>query len=76
MTDDNVVYLNNKLKLSVDPVPAVCEIAGKILSDVVIIGEAEDGTIKMITTQPDAAEILFYLETARYSLMSGDMDED
>ena len=71
MSDDNVVYLHSKLVFKADPVPTVCELAGKILKDVVIMGEAEDGTIKMMTTQPDPAEILFYLECAKFAIMAG-----
>lgn len=69
--DDNVVYLNNRLKFSEDPVPILCELAGQVLKDVVIMGEAEDGSIKMMTTQPDPAEILFYLESAKFAIMAG-----
>ena len=73
--DDNVVYLGNKFKFTADPVPQVCELAGQTLKDVVILGEAEDGTIKMMTTQPDAAEIIFYLESAKFTLLAGGMDD-
>ena len=73
--DDNVVYLGNKLQFTADPVPQVCELAGQTLKDVVILGEAEDGTIKMMTTQPDAAEIIFYLESAKFRLLAGGMDD-
>lgn len=73
---DNVVYLENKLNFTKDPVPSVCEMAGKMLKDVVILGEAEDGTIKMMTTQPDPAEIIYYLENAKFALLAGGMDAD
>ena len=73
---DNVVYLENKLNFTKDPVPTVCEMAGKMLKDVVILGEAEDGTIKMMTTQPDPAEIIYYLENAKFALLAGGMDAD
>lgn len=77
MTDNNVVYLHSKLVFKAEPVPAVCELAGQILKDVVILGEAEDGSIKMMTTQPDPAEILFYLESAKFAIMaSGGLDDD
>ena len=60
MADDNVVYLHSKLVFK--KTTTVCEVAGQMLKDVVILGEAEDGTVKMMTTQPDPAELLFYLE--------------
>lgn len=74
--DDNVVYLHSKLMFKADPVPTVCEVAGQMLKDVVILGEAEDGTIKMMTTQPDPAEIIYYLENAKYTLLAGGIYDD
>ena len=76
MSKDNVIYLHSKLVFKKDPVPTVCEVAGQMLKDVVILGEAEDGTVKMMTTQPDPAEILFYLESAKFAIMSGGIDDD
>ena len=74
--DNNVVYLHSKLEFKKDPVPTVCEEAGQILKDVDILGAAEDGTIKMMTTQPDPAEIIYYLENAKYCLLAGGMDDE
>ena len=76
MSKDNVVYLHSKLVFKKDPVPTVCEVAGQMLKDVVILGEAEDGTIKMMTTQPDPAEIIYYLENAKNAILAGGMDDD
>ena len=78
MTDnDNIVYLKQPQKIEVvlDPVPIVCEYASKIYKDVVILGEAEDGPIKMMTTQEDVADILFYLESAKFSLLGSGVEE-
>lgn len=74
--NSNVVYLNNRLKFTQDPVPVVCELAGQTLIDVVILGEAEDGSIKMMTTQPDPAEIIYYLEAAKFAMMAGGVEND
>ena len=70
---DNVVYLEqpNKIEVVLDPVPVVCEYASKIYKDVVILGEAEDGSINMMTTQEDVADIFLYLESAKFSLLGG-----
>ena len=75
--DNNVVYLKQQQKIEVvlDPVPVVCEYASKIYKDVVILGEAEDGSIKMMTTQEDVADILFYLESAKFSLLGSGVGE-
>ena len=56
--------------------PVVCKIAGETLKDVVILGEDHDGEIKMITTQGDVAEILFYLESAKFAIMQGGFDDE
>ena len=74
---DNVVYLEQPKKIEVvlDPVPVVCEYASKIYKDVVILGEAEDGSITMMTTQEDVADILFYLESAKFSLLGSGLQE-
>jgi len=73
---DNVVHLKSRLNFTKDPVPTVCEMAGQMLKGVVILGEAEDGTIKMMTTQPDPAEIMYYLENAKFVLLAGGMDSE
>lgn len=73
---DNVVHLKSRLNFTKDPVPTVCEMAGQMLKDVVILGEAEDGTIKMMTTQPDPAEIIYYLENAKFVLLAGGIEAD
>lgn len=74
--NDNVVYLNERIKYMVDPVPMVCEVAGRMLSDVVIVGTGKDGSIKMMTSVEDIPDIVWYLETAKYSLMAGGLSEE
>lgn len=73
--DNNVIYLNNSLEFTPEAVSVVCKLAGEKLTDVVILGSDNDGLIKMITTQEDVAEILFYLETAKFSIMQGGLDD-
>jgi hypothetical protein len=73
---DNVVYLGDRFSVTLEDTESVCEIAGKTLNDVVIIGEAEDGTIKMLTTQSDIGTILFYLEATKTAMMTGGLDAD
>ena len=80
MTDeaDNVVYLKPKPKVSKVPrasVPAVCGIATKMMDSAVIVGTAADGSVKMMTTIEDVAEVIWHLEAAKHSLMSGDFEE-
>ena len=80
MTDDadNVVYLKPKQKVNKVPmasVPAVCGIAAKMMDSAIIVGTAADGSIKMMTTIEDVAEIIWHLEAAKHSLMSGDFED-
>jgi hypothetical protein len=74
--DSNVIYLNKRLEFSSEAVPVVCKLAGEMLKDVVILGEDHDGAIKMITTQGDVSEILFYLESAKFAMMQGGFDDE
>lgn len=74
--DNNVIYLNKRLEFTSEAVPVVCKLAGEMLKDVVILGEDHDGVIKMITTQGDVAEILFYLESAKFAMMQGGLDDE
>ena len=56
-------------------VPAVCGIAAKMMDSAIIVGTAADGSIKMMTTIEDVAEIIWHLEAAKHSLMSGDFED-
>jgi len=69
--NDNVIpFQAKKLEYQKAPVETVCTVAGQILEDVLIVGMARDGTVKMMTTQEDVADILFYLESAKHAMMS------
>ena len=68
---DNVIPFKRKeLEYKKGTVDTVCAVAGQILEDVLIVGMAKDGTVKMMTTQEDVADILFYRESAKYAMMS------
>lgn len=74
---DNVVYLKHIFNKSRNSVEDLCDYASQELEDVLIIGRDQDGYIKMITNQPDPAELLFYMESAKFSLLAGGLtDED
>ena len=80
MTEDqnNVVYLKQKPKISKVPrasVPAVCAIASKMMDSAVIVGTAADGSVKMMTTIEDVAEVIWHLEAAKHALMTVDVEE-
>ena len=55
--------------------PVVCDYASKIYKDVVILIEPSSASPKMMTTQEDVADILFYLESAKFSLLGAALQE-
>lgn len=73
---DNVVFLGERYSVSLTTVPDLCAVASETLHDLIIIGEADDGSIKMMTSQSDIGTILFYLEAAKTALMQGGLDEE
>lgn len=73
---DNVIFLEGRVNVALASVPDLCNAASEILKDLIIIGEAEDGSVKMMTTQPDIGTILFYLEAAKVAIMTGGLDEE
>lgn len=74
---DNVVYLKDKsIKFIPHSVPVLCEIAGELLSEILILGEAKDGSIKMMTTCESVPDIVFYLETAKLAALGYGLEEE
>ena len=59
-----------------DPVPMVCEVAGETFKDIIIMGENNEGVVQMITTVSDPAEILWYMEAARFGIMTGSIEDE
>ena len=73
---DNVIPFRHKVKKTAEPVQAVCEVAGKIFKDIIIMGENHEGQVQMITTVSDPAEILWYMEAARFGIMTGGVEDE
>ena len=59
-----------------DPVPMVCEVAAETFKDIIIMGENNEGVVQMITTVSDPAEILWYMEAARFGIMTGSIEDE
>ena len=72
---DNVVQFH-KVKRTRDSVPVLCELAGENFKNVIIMGENHDGDIQMVTTVSDPAEVLWYMEAARFGIMTGNMEDE
>jgi hypothetical protein len=76
MSDNVVSFPIKKITKSTDPVSFVCDAAGQTFKDVVIIGENKEGQVQMITTVPDPAEVLWYMEAARFGIMTGGLEDE
>tara|TARA_B100000902_G_C27305085_1_gene914980 strand:- start:2162 stop:2398 length:237 start_codon:yes stop_codon:yes gene_type:complete len=77
MNDDNIIsFPIHKVTRTKEPVRTVCEIAGEVFKNLIIMGENHEGAIQMITTVSDPAEILWYMEAARFGIMAGSVEED
>lgn len=74
--NDNVIPFKHRVKKTTEAVPAICEVAGKIFKEIIIMGENHDGEIQMITTVSDPAEVLWYMEAARFGIMTGGIDDE
>ena len=69
---DNVINFPYKMRRTVKPVPMVCEMAADQFDQIVILGTSkEDHMVQMITTIKDPAEVLWHLESAKFSIMQG-----
>ena len=73
---DNVIKFPYKMRRTAKPVATVCELAAEQFEDLVIMGQNKQGDVQMITTLKDPADILWYMEAARFGIMHGGVEED
>jgi hypothetical protein len=74
---DNVIKFPYKMRRTVKPVPMVCELAADQFEQIVVLGTSkDDGMVQMITTIKDPAEVLWHLESAKFSIMHGLEEEE
>jgi|TARA_B100000035_G_C20582954_1_gene371881 hypothetical protein len=76
MTDNVISFPIQKITKTTDPVAFVCKAAGETFKHVVIMGENEKGQVQMITTVADPAEVLWYMEAARFGIMTGGLEDE
>jgi len=77
MNDEKVVsFPIHRVTRTKEPVPMICEVAGQVFKDIIIMGENKDGAVQMITTVSDPAEILWYMEAARFGIMTGSLEDE
>ena len=74
---DNVINFPYKMRRTVKPVPMVCEMAADQFDQIVILGTSKEyHMVQMITTIKDPAEVLWHLESAKFSIMHGLEEEE
>lgn len=76
MTDKVISFPVHRVKKTQEPVPMVCEVASEAFKDIIIMGENHEGQVQMITTVSDPAEILWYMEAARFGIMTGGVEDE
>jgi len=75
MTNKIVPFNPHRLQQTKDPVAKVCNTAGEMLRHVLILGESHDGRVQMLTTVEDVSAALWYMETARFAIVSGAVED-
>ena len=73
---DNVIKFPYKMRRTVKPVSVVCEMAAEEFEQLVIMGQNKKGQVQMITTLGDPADVLWYMEAARFGIMQGLEEEE
>ena len=76
MTDKVISFPVHLVKKTQDPVPMVCGVASEVFKEIIIMGENHDGAVQMITTVSDPAEVLWYMEAARFGIMTGGLEDE
>lgn len=63
-----------KLDSKANSVSKVCDVAKMMLKEVIVIGKADNGDIKMMTTIDDTRDIVCYLETTKNFILNENID--
>ena len=75
MTNNIVPIRPRHIQKIQDPVVEVCNKAGEVLKNVLILGEDHEGQVQLLTTVPDLSEVLWYMEAARFAIMNEGVDD-
>ena len=73
---DYIIKFPYKMRRTVKPVSLVCEMAAEEFEQLVIMGQNKKGQVQMITTLGDPADVLRYMEAARFGIMQGLEEEE
>lgn len=72
---DNIINFD-AIRKSKDPVKKVCDIASKEFKELIIIGEDNEGELKMITTLEHYADITYIMEVIKLGLITKGAEEN
>ena len=73
--NDNIINFES-IRKSKDPVKKVCDIASKEFKELIIIGEDNEGELKMITTLENYADITYIMEVIKLGLITKGAEEN
>jgi hypothetical protein len=73
--NDNIINFES-IRKSKDPVKKVCDIASKEFKELIIIGEDNQGELKMITTLENYADITYIMEVIKLGLLTKGAEEN
>ena len=72
---DNIINFESVRKAK-NPVKKVCDIASKEFKELIIIGEDNQGELKMITTLENYADITYIMEVIKLGLITKGAEEN
>ncbi len=72
---DNIINFESVRKAK-NPVKKVCDMASKEFKELIIIGEDNEGQLKMITTLENYADITYIMEVIKLGLITKGAEEN
>ena len=72
---DNIINFESVRKAK-NPVKKVCDMASKEFKELIIIGEDNEGQLKMITTLENYADIVYIMEIIKLGIITKGAEEN
>ena len=73
--NDNIINFES-IRKAKNPVKKVCDMASKEFKELIIIGEDNEGELKMITTLEHYADITYIMEVIKLGLITKGAEEN
>ena len=73
--NDNIINFES-IRKAKNPVKKVCDMASKEFKELIIIGEDNEGQLKMITTLENYADITYIMEVIKLGLITKGAEEN